>query len=271
MGDDPADERALAGGWHQRNLVERGGVVFRQAGPQTAAVLRLLRHLEAVGFPAAPRVVEPGISDDGREMVTFVEGDVVEQPAWSEEALGVLGALVRQLHDATRTMASQRAHWRRTFFRSLPMDEPVIGHGDLGPWNVVSRNGLPVAFIDWDTAGPVGALWDLAYVAWLNVQLHDDDIARHHGLPDAATRGQHLRVLLDGYGLPPKERSGFVRRIAEVAVHEAKDEAVQAGVTRESTAGVLDDGYPILWAVTWRARSASWILANREILTAAIV
>ena len=72
----------------------------------------------------------------------------------------------------------------------------------LGPWNVVAQGGIPVAFIDWEFAGPVDALWELAETAWLNAQLHDDDIAERVGLPPAARRGQQVRLLLDAYGLP---------------------------------------------------------------------
>ena len=267
MADD--GEQQLTGGWEQRDLVAKNGVVYRRAGPQSPAVLDLLRHLESRGFAGAPRVVEPGLRD-GQELLSFIEGDVHERPPWDEEALAQVGALVRQLHDATRSFAHAGYQWRDTFARHLPADDIVVGHGDLGPWNIVSQDGLPVAFIDWDTAGPVGATWDLAFAAWLNVQLHDDDVAERQGLPDAATRAQHLRVFLDAYGLPRDQRPDFVTRVAELAIHEARDEAIKAGVTRHSTAGVLENGYPILWAVTWRARSASWILTHRDLLTSAI-
>ena len=268
MAGDDGGER-LSGGWEQRDLIAKEGVVYRRAGPQSPAVLELLRHLESCGFTGAPRVVEPGLRD-GREMVTFIEGEVHDRPPWDDEALAEIGALVRQLHDCTRSFPYAGYEWRDTFARSLARDDLVVGHGDLGPWNIVSREGRPVAFIDWDTAGPVGALWDVAFAAWLNVQLHDDDVAEHHGLPDAATRARQLRAFLDGYGLARERRHDFVTLIAELAIHEARDEAIRAGVTRRSTAGVLDNGYPILWAVTWRARSASWILRHRDLLTAAI-
>ena len=270
MVDREFADRALTGGWEQQDLVERGGVVYRRAGPQSPAVLALLRHLEREGFPAAPRVVEPGLHE-GRELLTYVDGDVHERGPWDEHALATLGGLLRRLHDATRTFPAGEHRWRDTFARHLPTGgDVVIGHGDLGPWNIVSRDGMPVAFIDWDTAGPVGALWDLAFAAWLNVQLHDDDVAEHQGLGDVAERARHLRVFLDGYGLPRDARPAFVSRIAELAIHEARDEAIKGGVTRSSTEGVLDNGYPILWAVTWRARSASWILTHRDELIAAV-
>jgi aminoglycoside phosphotransferase (APT) family kinase protein len=35
----------------------------------------------------------------------------------------------------------------------------------------------PVAFINWETAGPVDPLVELAQLTWLNAKLHDDILA----------------------------------------------------------------------------------------------
>jgi hypothetical protein len=40
------------------------GVVFRQADPWSATTAALLRHLEDVGFEAAPRVIGTGLAAD---------------------------------------------------------------------------------------------------------------------------------------------------------------------------------------------------------------
>ncbi|MGW4518376.1 hypothetical protein ACWEO4_42195 [Streptomyces sp. NPDC004393] len=34
----------------------------------------------------------------------------------------------------------------------------IVSHGALGSWNTVYRDGLPVAFIDWDAAQGVGVI-----------------------------------------------------------------------------------------------------------------
>lgn len=123
---------------------------------------------------------------------------------------------------------------------------------DLGPWNILARDGAPIAFIDWDSAGPVDATWELAQVAWLNVQLHDDDVAEGNGLPDVETRAHQLRVLLDAYRLDHARRERFVEQIAKLAIHEARQEAVDAGITGSSTEAIAPNGFPIMWAVTWQ-------------------
>ena len=52
----------------------RDDVVLREAGPWSATVLALLRHLEAAGFAGAPRVVGSGFAADGREMLSYIPG-----------------------------------------------------------------------------------------------------------------------------------------------------------------------------------------------------
>ena len=81
--------------------------------------------------------------------------------------------------------------------------------GDLGPWNILARDGEPVAIMDWDDAGPIGHVWDLANVVWLNAHLHDDDVAALHGLPSAEDRMRQARLILDGYRLAARDRIGF--------------------------------------------------------------
>ncbi len=51
---------------------------------------------------------------------------------------------------------------------------------------MVGTGGMPEGLVDWEYAGPVDRLTELAYACWLNAQLHDDDIAERQGLPDAA-------------------------------------------------------------------------------------
>jgi hypothetical protein len=240
------------------------GVVRKTAGPWTPAVFALLRHLEGVGFAGAPRVVGDGYS--------FVPGESPHPHAWSDEAVGEVGTLLRGLHDATATFTPPAgAVWQTNWLRLLGGDDIVIGHCDPGPWNIVGERGRPEAFIDWEFAGPVDRRWELAETVWLNAQLVDDDIAEMQGLPDARTRARQARAIVDGYGLPRADRDDLVDRLSDVAIHSARHEAVAEGVTIDSTEAIAANGYPILWAITWRARSASWIARNRKLIRRAIV
>jgi hypothetical protein len=248
----------------------RDGVVFRESGPWSGTTLALLRHLEAVGFSAAPRVMGSGVADDGREMLSFVPGQSPQPHPWRDDAVAEVGRLLGQLHRATATFEPPAgARWQPWFGRDLPGSDRVISHCDLGPWNIIADGGRPVAFVDWEFAGPVGTRWDLAHTAWLNAQLHDDDVAARNGLGRPEDRARQLRLFLDGYGLATSERTGLVDTMIEFAIHSARDEAVLGQVTPE-TGAVDEKGYPVLWAVTWRARSASWMLRHRSLLEAAI-
>ncbi len=160
--------------------------------------------------------------------------------------------------------------------RDLPSSDVIIGHGDAAPWNFLSRAGRPLVLLDRDTAGPMGREWDVAQTAWLNAQLHDDDIAERIGLPDAVGRARRLRAFCDGYGLVRMERESLVDMMIEVAVRTSAQEAIDAGVSPDGLLapdgpGLLGGGRAtgedeLLWAVTWRVRAARWMLQNRRVL-----
>jgi aminoglycoside phosphotransferase (APT) family kinase protein len=128
----------------------------------------------------------------------------------------------------------------------------------------MAKDSLPYALIDWEVAGPVDPTYDLAQACWLNAQLHDDDVAERQGLPPLDERARHLRLILDGYELPRSERVGFVDKMIEFAVQDAAAEATEAGVTPETR------DPEALWGVTWRTRSAAWMLRYRSVLEAAL-
>ena len=263
------NEVPLDGGW-QTDVRRVGDVVLRSPKPQSRTVVGLLTHLVQVGFDASPRPLDGGFASDGREQLGFIEGESPQPRPWSNDAVWEIGRMVNALHLAAASFeVPTNAHWRPWFARSLAGTHPVIGHGDLGPWNILARAGMPVAMIDWDNAGPVDALWELAQVVWLNAQLHDDDVAAGSGLPDAAVRARQAALILDGYGLARDERVGFVDRLVEMAIRCAREEAIECRVGHDSPSPTAN-GYPVLWAVSWRARSAAWMLDHRALIQNAI-
>ena len=103
-------EQLLTGGRMTDNIVRRGDRVYRPLGSWSAAVHEYLRHLESVGFTGAPGVV--GV-EGGREILTYIDGDVAVDPQWqpghgarlppyarTERALTGAAELVRRLHRA---------------------------------------------------------------------------------------------------------------------------------------------------------------------------
>jgi len=258
------DEVPLTGGG--RTGVSRvGDTVRRRSGPWTRTVHALLRHLEDVGFSGSPRVVGAGFDEQGREVLSFIEGEFVHPGPWSEDALPHVGRLLRDLHRATASFqVPADAIWREWHGRRLGNSEAGIGHCDAGPWNIVATSAIPHSLIDWEVAGPVDPIYGLAQACWLNAQLHDDDVAERQGLPPLEERARHVGLILDGYELPSSERVGFVDKMIEFAIQSAAAEAIDSGVSPDTR----DPGS--LWGITWRTRSAAWMLRHRSTLEASL-
>jgi hypothetical protein len=255
---DPA-ETILVGG---RSTVTRlGEIVFREAAPWSTMTIALLRHLEREGFVYAPRVIGEGFDEHGRETLTFVEGESPHPYPWDDEALPVLGTMLKGLHTAAASFVPPTgAVWRPWFGRDLGT-RSVIGHCDTGAWNIIARNGRPIAFVDWEAAGPVDPLIELAQAGWLNALLFDDDLAETLGLGSVEARGRQIGLLLDGYELPAAQRVGLVDLIVDFATLNAANEIIESNVTAENT-----DAAAVLGAVAWRARSAGWLVRHRATL-----
>nr|WP_246580294.1 phosphotransferase [Deinococcus aestuarii] len=143
----------------------------------------------------------------------------------------------------------------------------VIGHGDVAPWNIVARDGRPVALIDWERAGPVDPRVELAQACWLNAKLHDDLVAELEGLPPLEERARQLRAMVDAYGLSAAQRVGFVELMIEFVVHDTANEADEAGIRPESESAAPPE---LLWGLAWRARAAAWLCRHRRILENAL-
>jgi hypothetical protein len=260
------EEIPLAGGG--RTAVSRiGDTVHRQTGPWASSVHALLRHLEAEGFTGAPRVIGSGFDTQGRETLSFIHGVSLHPGPWPDEAMFNLGRMLADFHRASRTFTPPAdAQWRPWFGRALGSGERIIGHGDLGDWNIIAHDHQPVGFIDWEQAGPVDPLVELAQLVWLNAHLFDDDLELRIGLPSLAGRAKKMRYIVDGYGLASAERARLVPTMIELAIADAANEAVQAGLTPDS-----DGPVDALWAMAWRARSAAWMGRNRAALEAVLV
>lgn len=266
-GEKSAPYQALTG-WAKvpnKEVFREGAVVHRQTGPWTSSVHSLLRHLEAVGFTGAPKIVGLGYDNRGLETLTFIQGEFMQPGPWTLEGAAAIGQLLRTVHGATASYhPPPDAVWQPWFGRGLGSHARVIGHCDVGPWNIVARGGMPVALIDWEFAGPVDPLVDLAQACWLNAKLHSDDIAEREGLPPLTDRARQLRAIVDGYGLTARQRTGFVQRIIEFAVHSVAAEADEFRVGPDTTS---TEG---LWGMAWRARAAAWMLRNQSTLQNAL-
>jgi hypothetical protein len=196
-----------------RQVVRIGDRVYRPANYWTPAVHALLRHLEACGFPYAPRAL--GFDDQGREILTYIPGSA--GPAgWAavvpETGLVRFAHLLRDYHDAVRGFVPPAGTvW--AFGTGAPAPGESLCHGDFGPWNVVWRQGQPVGLIDWDFAGPAPALDDVAYALEYAVPFRDDATALKwlaYDRPPA--RRRRIEVFAAAYGL--ESTAGLVERVS---------------------------------------------------------
>ena len=115
-----------------------------------------------------------------------------------------LALLIRRYHDAAATFVPPPdAGWQ------IPGTGSIVCHNDLYGGNVILRTGRPVAFIDWEMAGPGEPLTDLASAACFWVPVASDERAAELGLAPAR-RGDRLRLLCDAYGLEADVRARVV-------------------------------------------------------------
>jgi len=205
-----------------------GNTVRRPPEPWTPAVHALLGHLRASGFTGAPRPI--GFDEHGRHMLEFIEGDVLGVPQdpfgdlvlgrwpdpWrSDAALAAAGELLRGLHEAASGFHTTHSDWRLYDHPMRPGE--IICHADAAPWNAVYRGGVPVAFIDFDSARPDTPLLDLAASAWHFVPLAEAETAAVLGFGEVSY-GARLATFLDAYGL--SDRSRVLHALQRVKLRE---------------------------------------------------
>lgn len=149
-------ETILQGGRSTESVVRIGDFVHRSMGPNAPFVHDFLLHLERVQFPYSPRYT--GQDPQGREMLTFLEGQVlVGQPLTAAQLIDAI-LILRELHDAAATSPSRGEH-------------ETICHHDFAPWNLVMNGNTPVGIIDFDEAAPGSRIEDVAYFLWTFLDL----------------------------------------------------------------------------------------------------
>jgi hypothetical protein len=209
-------EEPLAGDGVTPGIVRVGNTVRRPVRPFTMTIQAYLAHLHATGFSAAP--VPLGFDDQGREVLSFVPGDVPREPlpadTAGEDVLVELARLIRRLHDAAQSWVPPvGATWggipgaRMT--NSTADGEPlVVSHRDYCPGNVVFRNGLPAALIDFDLAKPTTRVDDLANALYYWAPLlHPADRSPAFANLDIPRR---VAVFADSYGMTAAQRRALV-------------------------------------------------------------
>jgi hypothetical protein len=240
-------EETLAGGNTHEGIVRINETVHRPTGPWTPGVHSLLGHLEKQGFDGAPRV--HGIDDQGREVLDYIEGEVVhpdhDDLLVSDAALAGVVALIRRFHVAVEGFEALTPFAWSDRGGDPSGSREIVCHNDLAPWNLVRRQDGHWAFIDWDLAAPGRRSWDLAWPLLSMVPLMpESDLSERR-------RVERIAVFRHAYG-----RDEFPDDVLAVAVERCAREADL--IARRGAAGeppydrLLREGH----GETWRAAAA---------------
>jgi hypothetical protein len=259
-------EEPLDGGIaHAGAVVRVGEHVLRPSSPHSGSIHAFLRAVRKAGFEGAPMPV--GIEEDGRERLVFIDGQVplVPYPDWSQTdaALASIARLLRGLHDAGRRFDARGFGWSDSL--ADPAGGPVVCHNDVELSNVVFRDGIAVALIDFEFAAPGRPVYDLAHLARFCVPI-DDDVDRARMGWQPADWPARLRLVADAYGLDHDGREDLLP-----AVEDAFDR-IEAAVRRAVDAG--DPNAVALWTRTGGAerfaRRRHWWADHHDRFAAAL-
>ncbi len=239
-----------------------GDTVRRPTGEHSVAVHRVLRHLEDVDFDGAPRFV--GIDAHGREVLTYIDGEVAGRPwpAWVAEPARAasVARLLRRLDDVLVPLGiPPDLVFDSSGRRPAPSASYFLGHRDVTPENTVFRAGQAHAFIDFDLVRPSTRIDEVCNLllwwgAWMPVE-DREPVMREI---DPAERA---RLLVDSYGLAPDDR----HLVVAAAIHGAN----RSWFSMRDRARTRGGGWARMWAEGVGdkiRRREQWLRINRDAL-----
>jgi hypothetical protein len=196
-------------------VVRVGDTVRRPHQEQSWAVAAYLDHLERSSFDASPRFL--GLDDSGRDVLTFIDGDVcgaeIVPRFRNDELLASVGRLVRRLHTASEEYRPDAEPF--PVVPPSPEEPELITHLDVTPQNVIVHGNEAIGLVDFDLAGPATRLRDSYNTAMHWVPLvAPEDLWEGFVFEDQLRR---IRVFADAYGWTPGERERVPRYGAEAA------------------------------------------------------
>lgn len=244
-----------------RRVVRVGATVHHPVQPWTPSVHALLKHLEEVGFPYSPRVVEVR---GETEILTYLPGEsgaAGSMKALHLEGLRAMGRLLREYHDAVAGWNPPEPPTWADGRTGTGGPGELVCHGDFAPWNIVWDGFRPVGLLDWEYANPARPVQDVAWALEFTAPFRDDETAvtvmRH---PEPPNRRERMETLAEAYGLTSTE--GLVDEVIALQriARQTLLQLAAAGHERQQTAlanGELEE----------HDRLIAWSEAHRHLFT----
>lgn len=232
--------------------------VYRPIKKWSKNIQSFLSYLEEFDLP-----VEHLINlTSNHEVYNFVNAEMVHPYKWKDEALFEIGKLLSKLHLVGAKFIPYNDEYQPWCLREIGTNKAIWCHGDISPWNMMTKDGMPYKLVDWEFSGPLDPFVELARVCWLFPQLVDDDLQKIYELPSPEKRAKQVRIICEGYKLEKSKRQYLTEQIIEVVICETAHEAIDKSLKFN------DNG--CLWGFAWRTRSLYFIWRNRRLIENAL-
>jgi hypothetical protein len=174
------DEIILTGGRVTKGVIKKGNFVYRPCCNNSNFVHKVLLWLETKGSIISPYF--KGISEDGREIITFLDGNSPNNLGdFTNEQLFKAGKIIKNIHELLSD------------FPGCKKGQTVC-HNDLSPCNFMFNNNMPYAVFDWDSCRIGDPKDDLAYAVkmWCDIGNPVQTVNEVNG---------KIKQMIQGYGI----------------------------------------------------------------------
>jgi len=178
------------------------------------------QDLRAQGFTQAP--IPLGCDEEyGYEILSIVPGETgsfLENPnLYSVKALTSSALLLKAYHNAAKSFVQK---YNKVMPWMLPILNPqeVICHSDFAPYNICFEGDSAIGVIDFETAHPGPALYDIVYALYRFAPFHHP--SHPESIDSLDSQIPRAKLFLDVYGLPQSCRKDcmavMIQRLEEL-------------------------------------------------------
>jgi len=149
-------ETILSGGQCTDSVVRIGNRVHRTKSDNYEFIHSVLLFLEKQNFTYAPKFL--GIDEKGREMLSYLEGEVPRDVPMSFSQKITAVKILRSFHDI---LADSQ----------FCGNQETVCHQDFAPWNIIIHKDKIAGIIDFDEVALGRRIDDLTYFIWTALDL----------------------------------------------------------------------------------------------------